>query len=372
MAVNYKDYYAILGVPKNAAEKDIKSAYRKLARKWHPDANPDNPKEAEEKFKDIQEAYEVLGDPEKRSKYDVLGQRLAAGGARAAQQQRGTASSGTGRPGAADFGGGELRRRQRLLGLLRHVLLRHRPPADRRSDAGLRARSSAAKISRRRSTSRCAKPTPAATKSVSLQIEDVCPRCRGNGTREQPRLPAVRRHRAASLQTKRFDVTIPKGVREGQRIRLAGQGAAGVANGPRGDLYLIAHFPDDGTWERKGDDLYIDLPVSIYDLVLGGDVRVPTMCGDVTMTIPAGTQSNKLLRLSAERDAEAQERGVRRRVRPARRAAAHEPQRQGDEALPRACQLTQRQALSGFACGESFAFGLRPSRARTDHRPYGL
>jgi DnaJ-class molecular chaperone len=89
-------------------------------------------------------------------------------------------------------------------------------------------------------------------------------------------------------------------VREGQRIRLAGQGAAGTNGGPRGDLYLIAHFPTDQRWERRGDDLYIDLAVSIYDLVLGGDVTVPTMNGEVTMTVPAGTQSNKFMRLGGK------------------------------------------------------------------------
>jgi DnaJ-class molecular chaperone len=102
------------------------------------------------------------------------------------------------------------------------------------------------------------------------------------------------------LQTKRFDVTIPKGIREGQRIRLAGQGAAGPNNGPRGDLFLNVHFPDDHKWERRGDDLYIDLPVSIYDLVLGGDLNVPTMNGEVTMTVPAGTQANKFMRLGGK------------------------------------------------------------------------
>jgi len=93
-------------------------------------------------------------------------------------------------------------------------------------------------------------------------------------------------------------VTIPKGIGEGQRIRLAGQGGAGVNGGPSGDLYLIVRLQDDPTYKRKGDDLYVDLPVSIYDLVLGGEVNVPTLSGQVAMMIPAGTQNNRLLRLS--------------------------------------------------------------------------
>jgi DnaJ-class molecular chaperone len=137
------------------------------------------------------------------------------------------------------------------------------------------------------------------TKNVALQVDDLCSKCGGTGT-ERNRVCAQCGGVGRVMQTKRFDVTIPKGVREGQRIRLTGQGALGLHNGPRGDLYLIAHFPGDGTWERKGDDLYIDLPVSMYELILGGDVRVPTMNGEVTMTVPAGTQSNKLLRLAGK------------------------------------------------------------------------
>ena len=105
---------------------------------------------------------------------------------------------------------------------------------------------------------------------------------------------------AGSCKQNGFDVSIPKGVREGQRIRLAGQGAAGANKGPRGDLYLIAHFPEDKNWERRGDDLYTDLTVSIYDLVLGGDLAVPTLTGEVTMTLPAGTPSNKFMRLGGK------------------------------------------------------------------------
>ncbi len=136
-------------------------------------------------------------------------------------------------------------------------------------------------------------------KSVSLQIEDLCPQCRGTGTVGKSICPKCH-GTGRVLETKRFDVTIPKGVREGQRIRLAGQGGTGIGGGPKGDLYLVVHFKDDQTYTRKEDDLYIDMPVSIYELVLGGEVRVPTMSGDVTMTVPPGTQSNKLLRLTGK------------------------------------------------------------------------
>lgn len=297
MPVNYKDYYQILGVPKSAAEKDIKSAYRKLARKWHPDANPDKPKEAEEKFKDIQEAYEVLGDPEKRRKYDVLGSDWQRAAADAAQQRARQQTD----PGGATF---------------RDFNVNGQPFGQNSgfsdffdmffSGIGRRPNPGATNFGAQRgedleTTLDLTLPEAYAggTKNVALQVEDVCPRCHGTGTEKNrvcPQCGGVGR----VLATKRFDVSIPKGVREGQRIRLAGQGAAGPNNGPRGDLFLIAHFPDDPKWTRKGDDLHIDLPVSIYDLVLGGDVRVPTMTGEVSMTVPAGTQSNKLLRLAGK------------------------------------------------------------------------
>ena len=296
--MNYKDYYSILGVPKGAPEKDIKSAYRKLARKWHPDQNQDNQRAAEEKFKDIQEAYEVLGDPEKRKKYDVLGsdwQRAA----READQQRSYRQahdadfggfggfSGAGAPGGASgfsdffdmFFSGIGRQRTAGAG---PGTSQHRGE-DLESTIELALHDA----------------YEGGRKSVTLQIEDACPRCHGTGTdrnRVCPQCHGIGRVR----ETKRFDVTIPRGVRDGQRIRLAGQGASGPGGGPRGDLYLVVHLGGDDRYERKGDDLYLDLPVSIYDLILGAEVRVPTMNGDVTMTIPAGTQNNKMLRLSGK------------------------------------------------------------------------
>ncbi|HEV3086168.1 MAG TPA: DnaJ C-terminal domain-containing protein [Candidatus Elarobacter sp.] len=299
--MNYKDYYSILGVPKSAAEKDVKSAYRKLARKWHPDANPDNAREAEEKFKDIQEAYEVLGDPEKRKKYDFLGsdwQRAAreADSARSYRQAQGAdfgdfsgfGNAGAGSPGGAsgfsDFfdmffsGIG----RQRTAGSAGFGQSRQRGE-DLESTIELSLHDA----------------FEGGKKSITLQVEDVCPRCHGTGTDRNRICPQC--HGTGRVrETKRFDVTIPRGVRDGQRIRLAGQGASGPGGGPRGDLYLVVHLASDNHYERKGDDLYLDLPVSIYELILGGDVRVPTMTGDVTMTIPAGTQNNKMLRLSGK------------------------------------------------------------------------
>jgi DnaJ-class molecular chaperone len=288
--MNFKDYYAILGVPKNAAEKDIKSAYRKLARKWHPDANPKNAKEAEEKFKEIAEAYEVLGDPDKRKKYDVLGPNWQQAAQQAEQQRRYRTHVGDeefefdlggpgGPSGFSDFfdmffsGVG---RRQTAQG---PGIARRGQDLETTIELSLRD------------------AYGGGTKDVSLQIDDVCPVCHGTGTQAGRLCP--RCHGTGRvLLSKRFEVTIPKGIGEGQRIRLSGQGGAGVNGGPNGDLYLVVNLRDDPTYKRRGDDLYVDLPVSIYDLVLGGEVNVPTLSGEVAMTIPAGTQNNRLLRLS--------------------------------------------------------------------------
>lgn len=298
--MNYKNYYDILGVDKSAAEKDIKSAYRKLARKWHPDTNPTNAREAEEKFKDIQEAYEVLGDAEKRKKYDVLGSDWQRAAQEAEQQrtyrraQRDATSSfdfkdfnaGAG-PGAGGASGFSDFFDMFFSGIGR------RPTAGSTS-LGERGQDLETTIDLTLDEA-----YEGGKKSVSMQLEDRCPRCGGAGTDRKGICPQCH-GTGRVIETKRFDVTIPKGVREGQRIRLSGQGGSGAAGGPNGDLYLMVKFIDDKRYERKGDDLYVDLPVSIYDLILGASVRVPTMTGDVTMTIPAGTQNNKMLRLTGK------------------------------------------------------------------------
>ncbi len=296
--MNYKNYYDILGIEKTAAEKDVKSAYRKLARKWHPDANPTNARQAEEKFKDIQEAYEVLGDTEKRKKYDVLGndwQRAA----QEAEQHRtyrqaqrdasfdftnaNAAGGAAGQTGFSDF-----------FDMFFSGIGRRPTAPGATASFGERGQDLETTIDLS-----LTEAYAGGNKSVSLQLEDRCSRCNGTGTDRKGICPQCH-GTGRVLETKRFDVSIPKGVREGQRIRLSGQGGSGAAGGPNGDLFLIVKFTDDKRYERKGDDLYVDLPVSIYDLILGGDVNVPTITGEVTMTIPAGTQNNKMLRLSGK------------------------------------------------------------------------
>jgi DnaJ-class molecular chaperone len=288
--LNYRDYYQILGLTKGATEKDIKSAYRRLARKWHPDANPGDPKGAEEKFKEIAEAYEVLGDSEKRKKYDALGNDWQSAARQAEAQRRYRTAQAESEPFGGFQGGGD---------------------ASGFSDffdaffSGIGRRQTATNFARRGGDLETtidlslADAYAGGHKSVSLQIEDSCPRCGGSGVLNGSICP-VCHGTGRTITTKKFDVTIPKGVRAGQRIRLSGQGSAGSYGGPNGDLFLVVQFAPDSRFERRGDDLYEDLPVSVYELALGGEVRVPTMSGDVNMTIPQNTQNSRRLRLSGK------------------------------------------------------------------------
>uniref|UniRef100_E6Q1S1 Chaperone Hsp40, co-chaperone with DnaK n=1 Tax=mine drainage metagenome TaxID=410659 RepID=E6Q1S1_9ZZZZ len=294
--MNYKDYYAVLGVPKGAPEKDIKSAYRRLARKWHPDANPGNAKPAEEKFKEISEAYEVLGDSDKRRKYDALGSDWQQAARQAEQQRRyrtqqgatqydfgfgPNAGAGAGTSGFSDFFD------MFFSGVGRRGPTATAPAAARGQDMETTIELSLHDM------------YEGGKKSISLQLEDSCPRCRGTGT-ENGRLCAACHGTGHTLTNKKFEVSIPRGIGDGQRIRLTGQGGAGTGGAPNGDLLLIVTTREDARYKRKGDDLYVDLPVDLYDLILGAEVHVPTMGGDVAMTIPEGTQNNRLLRLTGK------------------------------------------------------------------------
>ena len=298
MPLNYKNYYEVLGVPKTAAEKDIKSAYRKLARQWHPDANPDNQRAAEEKFKDIQEAYEVLGDAEKRRKYDALGTSDWQRAAQQAEQQRRYRSQGTGvpPPGAQgvppgfDFTGAASGFSDFFDAFFSGVGGRRGTPEQSQGSRGQDLETTVDVT--------LAEAHEGGKKSVSVQVEDLCVRCKGTGL-ERGRICPVCHGTGRMLATKHFDVTVPRGVRAGQRIRLTGQGGT-HSDGTHGDLYLIVNLVGDDRFQRKGDDIYVDVQVGIYDLVLGGEVRVPTMTGEVTMTIPPGTQNHRMLRLTGK------------------------------------------------------------------------
>src|SRR6202521_1678102 len=292
MPLQYKDYYKTLGVPKTATTKEVKSACRKLARQWHPDVNPSRKKEAEEKFKEISEANEVLSDPEKRKKYDTLGSDWQQRAQNQGSRYENFGGDGVqfdfqdlGENGFSDF-----------FQTFFSDLGRSGPGPGRasRSRRGMRGSDleSGIELSLRDAYS-------GGSRSFSFQTQARCPRCGGTGSDNGKLCHACRGTGTITTQ-KTLEVTIPAGVRDGQRIRLAGQGGPGIGGGANGDLYLVVKLARDPLFERRGDDVYIEQPVSIYTLVLGGEITVPTLTGHVDVKIPAGSPSGRVLRLTGK------------------------------------------------------------------------
>ena len=296
MSVQFKDYYKILGVSKSATAKEIKAAYRKLARKWHPDVNPTKKKESEEKFKEVAEAYEVLGDADKRKTYDTLGPDWQS---RAQQPPPGYQQWTQGGPGGVHFDNGEFGDAgfsdffQTFFGNFGRT-----PGAPttsgRRGQRGMRGQDIESEFSLG-----LREAYAGGQRSLSLQSQAQCPRCHGTGT-ENGKLCHQCHGTGAVTSQRTLDVTIPAGVRDGQRIRLAGQGGPGMGGAQSGDLYLIVRIARDSTFERRGDDLYEEHPVSVYTLVLGGEITVPTMTGQIDVKVPAGSQNGRTLRIGGK------------------------------------------------------------------------
>lgn len=289
-----KDYYKILGVSRTATDKEIKSTYRRLARQHHPDVNPGN-KAAEEKFKGINEAYEVLSDPEKRKKYDQYGDQwqFADQFAEAARQRSQTGGwNFTQEPGGAQsyaFEEGDIN------GIFEDLLggraggFRRRTPRQRQGqdieypiDITLEEAYSGT------------------LRNISLQSEVPCSACRGTGRIQN--LPcSVCRGAGVIPQVKRLEVKIPAGVNNGSRVRIAGKGEPGSAGGPPGDLYLVISVQPHNLFQRKEDDLYIDVPVPLTTAILGGEVQVPTLKGTkLALKIPPETQNERIFRLAGQ------------------------------------------------------------------------
>jgi len=263
--MEYKNYYKILGVSKNASDKEIKAAYRRLAKKHHPDINPGN-KEAEARFKEIGEAYDVLSDKEKRKRYDLLGENWQAYGQRAPQGWPGGAGQGGVRIDFEDLGGGggfsEFFRTFFGAGGF---------------GGGGRAGYGGAGFPPEEV------PEPAdAEAEVELTLDEVL-----NGTTREVALQGSKR---------RVEVKIPPGVREGSRVRVAGEGGRG-AGGRKGDLYLRVRVAPNPNFERRGDDLETTVRVSLTAAVLGGEADVPTLDGKVGIKIPPGTPAGQVFRL---------------------------------------------------------------------------
>jgi len=275
MGVKFRDYYEVLGVPRQASEKEIRDAYRKLARKFHPDLQPAESKKkaAEEKFKEINEAYEVLGDPEKRKKYDHLGSNWRDGmdfspppGGGFRREWKWT--------GGEEFRGGFSDFFEALFG-------GHRGPfAGGGAPWGAEEATEFAHAADLEA-------------ELELTLDDIMRR----GTR---RVTLMARDQAGRTRPKDLDVTLPRGLRGGDRIRLKGQGAAHGRQARTGDLYLkirLRPHPLYTLIEGSPDDLQVDLPIHPWEGVLGTDVTVPTLVGPVSMRIPPGSQSGQRLRL---------------------------------------------------------------------------
>lgn len=278
--MEYKDYYKILGVNKSATQKEIKSAYRKLAKVNHPDVNPDDP-EAQERFKDINEAYQVLGDPEKRKKYDQLGanwrqwERMG-GRPEDFNWQRWTAGPGGqrvhvryGTPQDLEdiFGGlGDFSDFfEQIFGGMGGV----RPTPE---VGGWQQQSMQSYRSRD------------IEQPIEITLEEAF-----HGTK-----------RLFQMNGHRIEASIPRGVKTGSKVRIRGQGMPGGAGAAAGDLYLKVSVKPHPVFERKGVDLYVDVDVPLYTALLGGEVRVPTLTGDVLLTVPPETQNGQTFRLAGQ------------------------------------------------------------------------
>ena len=271
--MEYKDYYKILGVDRNATQKEIKQAYRRLARKYHPDVNPGDPS-AQERFKEINEAYEVLSDPEKRRKYDQLGASWH-------QWQR-----MGGRPQDFDWSqwftwpeGGRVHVRYGTMEDLGDLFGDLGGFSDffQRIFGGMgggpRVRTETWGTAARRGQD--------IEQEVEITLEEAY-----HGTT-----------RLIQVTGRRLEVKIPPGVKTGSRVRIAGEGGMGIGGGPRGNLYLRVKVLPHPIFERRGDDLHCEVDVDLYTALLGGEVRVPTLKGDVMLKIPPETQNGKTFRL---------------------------------------------------------------------------
>ena len=309
-----EDFYKLLGVDKNASDAEIKKSYRRMAMKFHPDRNADAPEKAEEKFKAVKEAYEVLSDPKKRAAYDQFGH--------AGVDQ----SMGGGHGGAADFGdifgdvfgdifggggGGGGRRRSNVQAGsdLRYNLELTLEEAVGGTEATVKvpvlvtcggcSGTGAKKGSSPVTCSTCQGHGQVRMQQGFFSVQQACPTCKGAG--KQIKDPCRQCHGQGRVQeNKTLSVKVPAGVDTGDRIRLAGEGEAGVNGGPSGDLYVQVQVKDHAIFTRDGANLYCEVPISFPTACIGGELEVPTLNGKVKLKIPAETQTGKLFRLRAK------------------------------------------------------------------------
>ncbi len=337
------DLYKILGVSRDASQEEIKKAYRKLARKWHPDLNPGN-QDAEQKFKDVSRAYEALGNEEKRKLYDEFGEEGLQSGFNAEQAReykewqsagqgfRRDSGQGWGGAGASTGGFGQYSSYEDIFGDLfgfgagsgagagfrgaqssRGRDLEHEMTIDLLS--ALRGFETELAMEKPISCARCGgsgqepgstmRSCPACGGSGRLNVAEgpmqftrACPQCGGHG-----RLGTPCSQCGGSGQvrgTERIRVKIPKGVREGSRVRVAGKGEPGQGGGPAGDLYLVIHVKPHPLLRREGDDLHMELPLTVQEAMAGASITIPTPSGSISVKVPPKSQSGQTLRLKGK------------------------------------------------------------------------
>lgn len=305
-----RDYYEILGVSRDVDSKELKKAYRKLAMKYHPDRNPDD-KDADAKFKEATEAYEILGDQQKRAAYDQYGH---AG----VDPSAGGGGFGGGNGNFSDifgdvfgdiFGGGggrggrggpqrgsdlrytmELSLEEAVRGVEKKIRVPTLSNCNTCDGSGAKPGTSP------KTCGTCGGAGQVRMQQGFFSVQQTCPTCRGQGTMIED--PCSSCHgRGVKEETKTLSVKIPPGVDTGDRVRLSGEGEAGAMGGPAGDLYVQVSVQEHELFHRDGRNLYCDVPISIVDAALGGELEVPTLDGRVKLKIPAETQSGKLFRL---------------------------------------------------------------------------
>jgi molecular chaperone DnaJ len=309
-----RDYYEILGVARDVSPEDLKKAYRARALEYHPDRNPGNP-DAEERFKEVSEAYAVLSEPEKRRAYDRFGHEgLGAGGAGGFADfgdlgtftdlfndlfgdlfggRGGTRRRGRARRGADLRYNLEIELADVLVGLDSRITIPKMRVCQTCQGSGAEPGTQPERCARCQGSGqvifqqgffRISRPCDSCG-GVGESLRHRCKDCRGNG-------------RIESQQT--IQVKVPAGVEDGMRLRLAGEGEAGIAGGPPGDLYVVISVRPHPLFQREGRDLYCDEPISFVQATLGAEIEVPTLEGKVTMRVPEGTQSGQVLRLRAK------------------------------------------------------------------------
>jgi molecular chaperone DnaJ len=307
-----RDPYKALGVDRKASDEEIKKAYRKLARQYHPDANHGD-KDAEERFKEVQEAYSILSDSEKRKAYDTGG-GIFGGGFDPGSFRTGGGFGGFGdilsdlfgNAGGRGGGGAQRPERGRDLETEVHISFDQAmegaqiPVSVPLSAPCPTCRGTGAKPGTQPTIcSRCQGRGVEAESQGLFSITQPCRQCGGTGTEIKDPCPTCNGS-GRTRQVKRYRVNIPAGVHEGSRVRLAGKGEAGPRNGPPGDLYVVTHVSDSPIFQRKGDHLEVDVPITVPEAIRGATIEVPTLVGTKRIRVPPGTQHGTVQRLRGE------------------------------------------------------------------------